>query len=723
MPPVSEQLTRRNVLFFGAAAVTGVTLGQVARRQISWADERAIPSGRSEERWAVSVCTECPAACGVRTRLIDGKPVKLEGNPLCPISRGRLCAKGQAAIEAYYDPDRLTGPAKRVGPRGSGQWQRISWDEAISTLADQLRSAGGRPDQMLAVAVEEVGPIADAWTGVWRAAGARIQTTAMPTAARLRDRLQSLTGVAADPCFDLEHATHVLSFGAPVVEDWMSPVWTQRTYGRFRRFDGRTRGRLVQVEGRRSLTARKADEWIAVPADRHVSLAYGIASLLLRENRVDRARPGSALGKLDEFERTVTARFTPDEVAAATGVPVVTMLQLARDLAAAERPLVIVSADAPRELVDAVLALDMLLGAFDRPGGIHAASTPVYAPPAGVDRTAAAPPPRIILLRDAAEFRSLAITPEFESELNAAEVVVSFSPFLDEAAGVADLLLPTHTALESWHAVVPATHSPSPAMAVARPAAAPLVDTRDVIQVLKAVADALGDPVAAACPWSSSEDLVKEQLTRLAVLRRGGPYASTYQTDWIQQLERGGWWTAAADSPEAIAGAIASAGGWADPFFETGQIRRRLAEIGGFSFAAPPVLVPSPPSSESSVRMETFVPVVISQLGGPNQPGLFELLGQPEVQAWGPWVELSQEIGEELGIASGDRVRVKSESGAVEAPAVLVEGMRPGTAAFAFVPALPKGGRWAREIVEDVRNLARPEALRAGPLAVRVERA
>lgn len=724
MPPVSDQLTRRNVLFFGAAAVTGVTLGQVARRQISWADERAMPHSRSEERWAVSVCRECPAACGVRTRLIDGKPVKLEGNPLCPTSRGRLCAKGQAAIEAYYDPDRLTGPAKRVGPRRSGGWQRISWDEATAMLAGKVQSAAGRTDEMLALGAEEVGPVADAWTGVWKAAGVRVQPTPMPTAARLRDRLQSLTGVAADPCFDLEHATHVLSFGAPVVEDWISPVWTQRSFGRFRRFGGRPRGRLVQVEGRRSLTARKADEWVAVQADRQVSLAYGLASALLRENRVDRSGLDPVLQKLDEFERTVLARFTPDEVAATTGVPVVTVLRLARDLASAEQPLVIVNADAPRELIDAVLALDILLGAFDRPGGIHAAATPVYAPPPPLERPAAGTPPRIILLRDSSPFRSLQTTPELQSALDAAEFVASFSPFLDEAASVADLLLPTHTSLESWHALVPATHSPSPAMALARPAAKPLVDSRDTIQVLKAVADAVGGPMAAACPWSSSEGLVDEQLAKLSALRRGGPYTSTYQTDWTQQLERGGWWTAAAESPEAISAAIVNAGGWADPFFESGQIRRRLAEIGGFSFGAPPVLSAPPmsvaPDPRHPIRMETFIPAAVSRLGGPNQPGLFELLGQPEVQAWGPWLELNPQSGEAIGIESGDRVRIETESGALEAPAVLVEGMLPGTAALAFVPALPNGGRWVREISGDARKLGREEALRAGPAAVRI---
>lgn len=726
---MSDHLSRRNFLFYGGAAVAGVTLGQVARRQIAWADERAAARESGEERWAVSVCRECAASCGTQVRLIDGRPVKLEGNPLCPVSRGRLCAKGQAAVEAYSDPDRLVGPAKRIGPHGSGMWQRIGWEEATSLLADRLKSTAGRRGEVLAIAAEETSPADDAWQQVWRAAGARVHSTTGATAGRLRERWTALTGVAADPCFDLEHATYVLSFGAPAVEDWLSPLWTQRAFGRFRRSSGRPRGRLVQVEGRKSLTARKADEWIAVPADRQVALAYGIAAVLLRENRIDRDALRPYLRNLNDFEQAVTTRFTPDEVAAATGVPVVTVLRLARDLVSAERPLVIMAADASRELVDAALALDMLLGAFDRPGGIHAATPPVFTPrPAGAEAADTGVAPRVIVFRDSAEFRSLATTPELEPALNTAELVVSFSPFLDEAASVADLLLPTHTSLESWHAVVPATCVPSQMLAIAGPVTPPALDTRDLMQTLKAVSDAVGGPMAAACTWSSSEALVGDQLARLAATRRGGPYTSIYETEWMQQLEHGGWWTAAAASPEETAHAIAKAGGWADPFFEAGQIRRSLAQQGGCAFPAPPILPVAPLSpvildALHPFQMETFVPVVVNRLGSPNQPVLFELLGQPEARPWGPWVELSPETARTVGVATGEHVRVESASGAIDASVVLVEGMPTGVVALAFVPAVPTGGRWAREIVRDVRSLAREDALRAGPVTVRIARA
>ena len=728
---MTDSLSRRNFLFFGGAAVTGVTLGQLARRQLAWADRqsRAV-TGPGEERWAVSVCRECPAACGVHVRLIDGMPVKLEGNPLCPVARGRLCAKGQAGIEAYYDPDRVTGPARRVGPPGASAWERISWEEAIGMLVEQLGSVPTGPGELLAVAAEENGPTAGAWAGVWAAAGARLAWTSAATARHLRGRLASLTGVAAEPHFDFEHATYVLSLGAPLVEDWLSPVWAQRAYGRFRRSAWQARGRLVQIEGRRSLTARKADEWIAVPEDRHVALVYGLAGVLLRENRIDREALEPHAGNLAEFERAVTTRFTPDEVAAATGVPVVTILRLARELLSTVRPVVVVNADASRDLVDAVLALNAILGTFDRPGGIFSALPPVHE----ADRIEPQPgqgsdiEPRVVLLRDAAEFRSLTVTPGFERALTTAELVVSFSPFLDEAASVADLLLPTHTALESWQAVVPPTGLPSQTIALARPAAEPLLETRDLITILKGIADAVGGPMTVACPWESSAELVREELTRLDGLRRGSPYVTIYETEWVLQLERGGWWTPVASSPEEFADVVLDAGGWADPFFEPGQIRTRLLDRGGYSFVPPPVLPAAPLSvgptgADYPLRLRSFMPVVVNSRGSPNQPVLFELLGQPEALPWGAWVEMSPETAHEAGVETGEHVHVESQTGAMEVSVVAVEGMPAGVVELAFVPSVPDGGRWARSILRDVRSLASDDALRSGWVAVRIPHA
>jgi len=716
---MTESISRRDFLSYGGATLAGITLGELGRRQLARADARSAEwRGRGVETWATSVCRECPAACGVRARLVDGVPVKLEGNPLCPISRGRLCPKGQAALEAYFDPDRLVGPARRVGNRSENRWEKLTWEAGIALLASRLgqQSTGG--DAPLALAAEEHGPLAETWSASWTAAGARVAWTPNATASRLASRFEALTGVASEPLFDLEHAEYVLSLGAPIVEDWLSPVWSQRSYGRFRRGRSHGRGRLVQVDFRRSLTARKADEWIPVRPDRQAVLAWGIAAVLLRENRVDRGFLDAVGGNLASVTNDIVARYAPDDVAAATGVPVVTILRLARELVASARPLVTVTAEADPALADAALALNALVGSLDRAGGVVASPAAARgdvddASAALRELTAGRLRPRLLAVKDASTFRRFSAPPDLRGALADVPFVVSFSPYLDEAAAIADLLLPAPVSLESWHAVTPPSAAPVEAVAVARPAVAARLDTRDIPSVLKSVADQVGGQLAAACPWTSSESVVRSESERLWKQRRGAPYSNPYETEWVQQLEKGGWWVAPAASPEAFATAILAAGGWVDPYVVPGPIRSALAGRGGITFPSSeslPRAAELPDASgtgekEYPLLLVAFTPAVVNLAGSPNQPALFELLGQPEAAPWSVWAEMAPETARSLSVAAGSRFRIESRQGAVEATAVLAEGMAAGTIAVACVPAVRGGGRWAAQLDADARRL------------------
>jgi anaerobic selenocysteine-containing dehydrogenase len=76
--------------------------------------------------------------CGILAHVEDGRIKKIEGDPDCPLNRGTICAKGLAQIERLNHPDRLTYPMKRMGNRGEGKWARISWDEALETIAKKI---------------------------------------------------------------------------------------------------------------------------------------------------------------------------------------------------------------------------------------------------------------------------------------------------------------------------------------------------------------------------------------------------------------------------------------------------------------------------------------------------------------------------------------------------------------------------------------------------------
>ena len=85
-----------------------------------------------------STCNICHRGCGVRIQMEGGKPVGIKGDPQSPVNEGKLCIKGQTALELLHHPDRLKYPLKRVGPKGSYDFERISWDEAYRVIVGNL---------------------------------------------------------------------------------------------------------------------------------------------------------------------------------------------------------------------------------------------------------------------------------------------------------------------------------------------------------------------------------------------------------------------------------------------------------------------------------------------------------------------------------------------------------------------------------------------------------
>ncbi|HEU4989628.1 MAG TPA: molybdopterin-dependent oxidoreductase, partial [Gemmatimonadaceae bacterium] len=87
-----------------------------------------------------TTCRECAASCGIIAETRDGRTIKLEGNPEHPLNRGAICARGQSALQALYNPDRLRTPLIKK----NGQWQPIAWNDAITLVSQKLGEARSR---------------------------------------------------------------------------------------------------------------------------------------------------------------------------------------------------------------------------------------------------------------------------------------------------------------------------------------------------------------------------------------------------------------------------------------------------------------------------------------------------------------------------------------------------------------------------------------------------
>ena len=183
--------------------------------------------------WKPSICTLCPAGCGLLVRVMQGEAEvvrngqlgllkmglakKLEGNPAHPVNQGKLCPRGQAGLQVTYHPDRVKTPLARNGPRGSGQFREVSWDDAIKQLASQLSDLqGAKPDGTLALVTS---PLRGQRKAIVNAFAASFKNAALVEFAFFDDGViraanAASFGHAMPPTVDLGQSNYVISFGA-----------------------------------------------------------------------------------------------------------------------------------------------------------------------------------------------------------------------------------------------------------------------------------------------------------------------------------------------------------------------------------------------------------------------------------------------------------------------------------------------------------------------------
>ena len=290
--------------------------------------------------WKPSVCPLCNAGCGVIARVMEGDAEvfrngqagvirmglvkKLEGNPEDPISQGKLCARGQAAMQVTYHPDRLDKPRKRSGERGSGQFADISWDEAIKELTGQLDALAAANDQasLAFLTKPRRGRRLELVAQLLQRFGAKPPVTYELFSDEVLRRANAISfGAHQLPTFDLENARYVIVVrrgSARHVE--LSAVAQSAAYGRMRQGRPGARAKFVHVDARLSQTAANADEFVAIRPGTEGVLALGIA-------RAIAVQRGGA-------PDPAAAPFTPQEVERRTGVPAGKVERLAREFAA-----------------------------------------------------------------------------------------------------------------------------------------------------------------------------------------------------------------------------------------------------------------------------------------------------------------------------------------------------------------------------------------------------
>lgn len=369
-----------------------------------------MPPGwdRGEERWVPSTCLQCPGGCGIRVRVFEGRAIKIEGNPDHPLNRGGLCPKGQAGLQVLYDPDRIPGPMRKRGGRSSTEWEAISWEEALETVAGKLKKlrAAGSPESLLLMGGRFPGHMRLLFERLARSYG----TPNLVDTGSICDRTRRLgmlltQGVLDLPGYDLEGTRYFMVFGAGFLEAWRPTTYLLRMYGAMRRGRPGTRTKIVMVDPRHGVGASKADEWIPIRPGTDAALALGMARVIIKEKLYDSdfvekhtfgfedweegaevaggSSPPEAAVEHEGFRTMVLREYPPRRVEEITGVPAADVVRLAREFAGA-RPAIAAAGRGPGLHTNglyanmAIHSLNALVGSIDVPGGVVVQEPPPF---------------------------------------------------------------------------------------------------------------------------------------------------------------------------------------------------------------------------------------------------------------------------------------------------------------------------------------------------------
>jgi anaerobic selenocysteine-containing dehydrogenase len=623
--------------------------------------------------WKASACSMCDAGCGIIVRTREHKASKIEGNPLHPINRGALCARGQAGLQLLYNPDRIRGPMKRAGERGAASFEEISWDEATKTLLDKLREIKGNPGKesnpaasIVFLSGDRLGISDLATEHFMSACGSSSYVRLDPPGEHWAPLGASDEGL---PIYDIANASYLLSFGARFLETWHSPVMYSLAYGEFRRSSAR--GRFIHVEPRMSLTAANADEWLPAVAGSEYILALAIAQVIIREGL-------AKIQTSDEFNREWIDTFAPEQIAAQTDIPAEKVIRIAREFAAAARPLAIGSGVAG---AIAVRDLNKLVDNTDKPGGVlttkyhidpfeklrlarRIAWTPMF------DHTIIGSHVNALLVHNA---NPAYVAPALADKIKEVPFIASFSSFMDETTALADLILPDHSYLEGWD--LKATHAgvDDVAFTLTRPVVGPEFNTRQTADVLIALASELNGAGAQPLAFQSAEQAVRQAAAVLQKLS-GSITAETEEDFWKLLTERGVWVgkPAQPDKPESTYPIMTQV------ITEQTASESQIANSEGYAY--------------------TLIVYEHATLGfgaEANLPWLQELPDAMTSVMWGSWVEINPKTAGALGVKDGDTVEVATPHGSLRAPAIIYPAIRPDTIAMPYGQGHTAYGRYA----------------------------
>ncbi len=602
-----------------------------------------------------STCRECPAGCGILAKNREGRVIKVEGNPLHPLNRGKLCIRGQAAPQAVFNPDRLKTPLLKE----KNGFVPISYDQARSLLTAKAWAAARKGPDRLWCLTEVLGESqTELFHAVLRNWNSQPPVIFEPFAYEaLKTANREVFGVDGLVSYRMDQADVLVAFGAEFLETWLSPVeyaWKFKAMHAVRRDE---KGLFFLVSPFQTLTGANADHWLACAPGTEAVVALGLVRQMLDIGRGQHLPPA-----LREALDKATEPYPQETVVKLSGIPLAQYRQLVRGLTEARRPLVLGAAtgncDANGLATNIAanllnLLLDPQLSLIDAANRHRVETAARRADVLDILKVLSVGKADVLILNNVNPVFSLPPEAGMRAALQAAGLfVVCLTNFLDETSLLADLILPVSLPLETWD-----DYS----------GWAPLVSTLQPAMGKITAAPHLGDLLLEVGfesnrPAPDFKTFIAERLRRQGRLRD--------ELEWLRALQQGGIFPPSGQTTGAPPKALPD------------RLPRALAAPyrpppAGLAFAAAP-----------SIRFFDG--------RGANRPWLCEVPDPISRVAWQSPVWIHPDTAREKGFDQADVLRITTPAGSLEAPAYVTEVVRPGVLVMAIGQGHSSYGRYAQ---------------------------
>jgi anaerobic selenocysteine-containing dehydrogenase len=618
---------------------------------------------------------DCPDTCALEVDLQDGVALRVRGAPGHGPTAGTLCTKVARYTERTYHPDRILVPLLRTGAKGSGQFRPISWNEALTRIADRLgQIASEDPEQIVPYSYAGTMGIVQGESMAQRffhRLGASLLDRTICSSAGAAGYQYTLGRRIGMDIEDVADARLIVFWGANAIASSVH-FWARAQ-------DAKRRGaKLIAIDPYRSLTAEKCHEHVALLPGTDGALAFGLMHILIRDDRIDAQFVADHTVGFDALARRAR-EFDPERVAALCGVPVAQIESLAHDYASLGPALIRMNYGMQRVrgggmAARAITCLPALVGAFRHAAGGVLLSTSgnfeldevaltrpdllglrqprtINMSTIGRDLERSEPPIKALVVYNS---NPVAIAPDSRSVARGFGredlFTVVLEHFLTDTADYADIVLPATTQLEHLDVIKPYGHY---FMMANNAAIAPLGEAKPNSEIFRLLARQMG--FTETCFSDSDAEIAQAAL--------GG--------DWdFEAVRHVGWkrYGAPAGTARFAQGGFPTPSGKVEFFSERAQrdghdpLPQYIAPLEDTRSALAarfPLAMISPPAR--NFLNSTFV----------NVTSLRAAEGEP-------WLDIHPSDATARAIPDGGRVRVFNDRGSMELRARVTERARPG---------------------------------------------